>query len=72
MKVKVKFHTLYDHCDREITVIVDFGDDICKLASFVTYVNEKDVFMVKRFLSDRQRARIVGYVRNISVVKFIN
>lgn len=72
MKVKVKFKTLHGYADREVSVIVDFSDDISKLASFISYVNEQNVFMVKRFLSDRQRARIVGFVRNVSVVKYIN
>lgn len=72
MKVKVKFKTLQGYADREVSVIVDFADDISKLASFISYVNEQNVFIVKRFLSERQRARIVGFVSNVSVVKFIN
>ena len=72
MKVKIKVQTLYVYDSRECRLIIDFNNDFDYMFNFLTVIKIHNHHMFYRYLTPRQRSRIVGVIQKIIIEKFIN
>lgn len=72
MKVKVTVRTLYGYDKRECHLTVDFKNDLKALVVFCNTICNGNFYMTYEQFTPRQRARIVGFIQEITVDKFIN